>query len=271
MKQLLIPFWILDFGFWMAKVLPLGSFSALNVATIKRTGIDQVFNWKHIQHLVLPLALMTLVTQLVVAPASATGVYQMPNLSAGNRTWVIDQGDVLSRLNESKINSAFEDLAKQTGNEVRIATIRRLDYGETAESFTNKLFEKWFPTPETQANQTLLVIDTLSSGTAIRTGDKVKSLLPNDIAQSIISETILVPLRQGDKYNQAFLGASDRLVAVLSGKPDPGPPQIIEAANIEGTFKKAEETNAGNATIWVIGLLLAATIIPMATYYLYVR
>ncbi len=95
--------------------------------------------------------------------------------------------------------------------------------------------------------------------------------MPDDIAQSVVSETILIPLREGDKYNQAFLDASDRLVAVLSGKPDPGPPQIAETANLEGTFKKAEETDTGNATIWVIGLLLAATIIPMATYYLYVK
>ena len=234
--------------------------------------LHQIFNWKkHIQRLILPLVLMILATQLVAEPALATGVYQMPSLSSGAHTWVIDQAEVLSRFNEGKISSALEDLAKQTGNEVRMVTIRRLDYGETAESLTNKLFEKWFPTEEAQANQTLLLIDSLSSGIAIRTGDKVKSLMPDDIAQSVVSETILIPLREGDKYNQAFLDASDRLVAVLSGKPDPGPPQIAETANLEGTFKKAEETDAGNATIWVIGLLLAATIIPMATYYLYVK
>ncbi len=234
--------------------------------------LNQIFNGKkHIQRLILPLVLMILATQLVAEPAIATGVYQMPSLSSGAHTWVIDQAEVLSRFNEGKISSALEDLAQQTGNEVRMVTIRRLDYGETAESLTNKLFEKWFPTEEAQANQTLLLIDSLSSGIAIRTGDKVKSLMPDDIAQSVVSETILIPLREGDKYNQAFLDASDRLVAVLSGKPDPGPPQIAETANLEGTFKKAEETDTGNATIWVIGLLLAATIIPMATYYLYVK
>jgi uncharacterized protein len=222
---------------------------------------------------------MILIAQLVTFPANATGVYQIPNLAAGDasgkgkalRTWVIDQADVLSRLNEAKISSALENLANQTGNEVRIVTFRRLDYGETAETFANKLFEKWFATPDAQANQTLLVIDTLSSGTAIRTGDKAKSLLTDDIAKSVVAETVLAPLRSGEKYNQAFVDASDRLVAVLSGKPDPGPPQIAETVNVEGTFKKAEETDTGNATIWVIGLLLAATIIPMATYYLYVR
>jgi uncharacterized protein len=234
--------------------------------------LNQVFNWKkHIQRLILPLALMILATQLVASPGLATGVYQMPNLSSGDRTWVIDQAEVLSRLNEGKISSDLENLAKQTGNEVRIVTIRRLDYGETPESFTKQLFEKWFPTPEAQANQTLLMIDTLSNGIAIRTGDKVKFLMPDDIAESVVSETVLAPLRDGDKYNQAFLDASDRLVAVLSGKPDPGPPQIAQTVNVEGTFKSAGETDTNNATIWVIGLLLAATIIPMVTYFIYVR
>lgn len=233
--------------------------------------LKQVFNWKnHIQRLILPLALMILATQLAAYPAGATGVYQMPKVSAGDRTWVVDQADVLSRVNEGKISNILENLANQTGKEVRIVTIRRLDYGETPESFTKDLFETWFPASDAQANQTLLVIDTVTNGIGIRTGEQVKTLLPDSIAQSVTSETMLAPLREGEKYNQAFLDASDRLAAVLSGKPDPGPPQIAEIQT-EGTFKKAEETDANNATVWVIGLLLAATIIPMATYYLYVR
>jgi len=233
--------------------------------------LNQGFNWKqHWQSLSL-LVLMILSTLLMASPASATGVYQMPNLAAGDRTWVIDQAEVLSLVNEGKISSKLEDLAKQTGNEVRMVTIRRLDYGETPASFIQALFEKWFPTSEAQANQTLLMIDTLTNGTAIVSGDQVKSLMTDKIAQSVANETVLVPLREGEKYNQAFLDASDRLVAVLSGQPDPGPPQVAETVPVEGTFKSAEETNSGNATIWVVGLLIAATIIPMATYYLYVR
>jgi uncharacterized protein len=232
---------------------------------------NQGFNWKQQWQRLMPLVLMILSTLLMASPASATGVYQMPNLAAGDRTWVIDQAEVLSLVNEGKISSKLEELAKQTGNEVRIVTIRRLDYGETPASFIQALFEKWFPTSEAQANQTLLMIDTLTNGTAIVSGDQVKSLMTDDIAESIANETVLVPLREGEKYNQAFLDASDRLVAVLSGQPDPGPPLVAETVPVEGTFKSAEETNTGNATIWVVGLLIAATIIPMATYYLYVR
>ncbi|MEO1374305.1 MAG: TPM domain-containing protein [Cyanobacteria bacterium J06635_10] len=215
----------------------------------------------------LLLAIMIFISSLFAIPAFATGVYEIPSLTSD--TWIVDEADLISRFNEGKISSAFDDLAKQTGNEVRIVTIRRLDYGETPESFTKALFEKWFPTKEAQANQTLLTIDSVTNGTAIVTGDKVKSIMPDEIAESVASETVLVPLRSGNKYNQALLDAQARLVTVLSGEPDPGPPEVNNEIQTEGTFTKAEDTDQGNATAWVVGLLIAATVIPMATYYIY--
>ena len=220
--------------------------------------------------LLLPLFSFILATGLFVTPAHATDVYDLPSLSSGEPTWVIDRADVLSRVNEGNLSAALKKLAQTTGKEVRMVTIRRLDYGDTIESFTGKLFETWFPTSEVQANQILLVLDTLTNTTAIQTGEAVKKIMPDEIAQSVAAETVGVQLRQGDKYNQAFLDASDRLVAVLSGKPDPGPPVIQEQINTEGTFTAAEETDKGSATVWVIGLLIAATVIPMVTYFFYV-
>lgn len=222
---------------------------------------------KYIAKLVVSLAVTIFISSVFAIPALATGVYNMPSLTSD--TWIVDEADLISRFNEGRIASAFDELAKNTGNEVRIVTIRRLDYGETPESFAKDLFEKWFPSKEAQANQTLLMIDSVTNGTAIITGDKVKSIMPDDIAESVASETVLVPLRKGNKYNQAFLDAQERLTTVLSGQPDPGPPEVTDEVQVEGTFTKAEETDQGNATVWVVGLLIAATVIPMATYYIY--
>lgn len=224
---------------------------------------------KYLQHLILSVVSIFAATLLAATPALATGVYELPNLAAGDRTWVVDKAQVLSRVTEGQISGALDKLAKETGNEVRVVTIRHLDYGETAQGFTDKLFEKWFPTKEAQANQTLLVLDSVTNTTGIRSGDRVKSNLPDEIAQSVASETVLVPLQQGDKYNEALIDASDRLTAVLSGQEDPGPPQVVTKIQVEGTFKTAEETDRGGSTVWVIGLLIAATVIPMATYYWY--
>jgi uncharacterized protein len=231
--------------------------------------LKQLFCWKQsIYRLILPLVVLFLVSSVFVTPASATGVYQMPSVTLGG-TWVVDEGEVISRVNEGKISSEFENLAKQTGKEVRFVTVRHLDYGENAESFTKELFETWFPSKEEQANKAILMLDTVTNNSAIITGDEVKTLMSDDIAQSVAFETLFLPLRNGNKYNQAFLDACDRIVAVLSGEPDPGPPDMSKNVQVEGTFTKAEETDQGNATAWVVGLLIAATIIPMATYYIY--
>src|ERR687885_2403111 len=152
----------------------------------------------YLQRLILQILFIILASGLVAAPAQAIGVYQMPNIRAGEPTWVIDKADVLSRLNEGRLSNTLDDLAQKTGNEVRMVTMHRLDYGETIDSFTKALFEKWFPTPQAQAKQALLVIDTLTNTTAIQTGEAVKSILPDDIAESVASETVAAPLRTGN-------------------------------------------------------------------------
>ena len=233
---------------------------------------DRNSNWRQtVQHCLLPVLLIVLVLQLIAVPAQATGVYQIPPLSPDKPTWVIDEANVLSRASEGSISGKLKKLAQETGNEVRMVTIHRLDYGETIETFANQLFEKWFPAEANQSNQVLLVLDTVTNTTAIRTGDAVKSLMPDEIAESVASETVFVPLRQGDKYNQAIGDASDRIVAVLSGQPDPGPPEMKEEISVESTFTAAEDTDTNSATLIVVGLLIVATVVPMVTYYMYVR
>ena len=217
----------------------------------------------------LPIIALILTTQLVIAPAQATSLYEVPGIPTDSQ--VLDLANILSRFSEGKITESFTDLKAKTGQEVRFVTIRGLDYEETIESFTEKLFKQWFPTSDTQANQTLMVLDKLTNNSAIYTGEQAKAIIPNAIAQSVAQETLQVPLKVGERYNQGFLDASDRLVAVLSGQSDPGPPVVKDNVQVEGTFATPEETQESNATVWVIGLLIAATVIPMATYFWYVK
>ncbi len=235
-----------------------------------RLLLKQLFNWrKYLQQAAAAIAIVLIASQMAVLPALATGVYEFPLLSAGDRTWVFDKGDVLSRSSESSITTELDNLEQQTGKQVRFVTIHRLDYGETVATFSDELFEQWFPTKEDQTNQILLVLDTVTNSAAIRTGEGVKSLLPDEIAQSVAGETVQVPLREGNKYNEAFTAAGSRIATVMSGEPDPGAPEVVDNIQVEGTFKKAEETDQGNATVIVVVLLLLATVIPMVTYFWY--
>jgi uncharacterized protein len=209
--------------------------------------------------------------QLWLFPAAATALYEIPVVSKGVPTWSIDKADILSLSTKTKINGSLETLAKNTGKEVRFVTLHRFDYGDTAQTFAEKIFKKWFPTAEEQENQMLLVLDDLTNTTGVVTGSGVREIMPTAISTSIAQETMLVPLRQGNRYNQAFSDGVDRIVTVLSGQPDPGPPVIKEAAVTGSTYLTAEETAANRTsfTAIVIVLLIAATVIPMATWWWY--
>ena len=214
-------------------------------------------------------ALLLVFAISLAAPALATGLYDLPDFDAKD-VWVVDTADAISNANESKLTKTFEELADQTGQEVRMVAIRRLDYGETVESLADEIFQDWYPDDKAQANQTLIVLDTLTNNAAIRSGDFAQNLIGEEAAESIINDTMGYNIRNGNKYNQAFNDAGDRLVAILSGQEDPGPPVMEDDIQIEGTFTKAEDTDDSSATVWVIGFLIVATIIPMATYYWYV-
>ncbi|NCR12795.1 MAG: YgcG family protein [Microcystis aeruginosa SX13-11] len=189
-----------------------------------------------------------------LSPAAAMGVYDLPILSSGAPTYVVDPVSAISAANEGKLNKDLKNLAEKTGQEVRMVVVRRLDYGQKIDNLADDILREWYPNPEDRANQTIIVLDTLTNKTAMRV--------------SILSETMAVPLKDGGKYNQALLDASRRLTAVLSGEADPGPPEVA-TINIESTFTTAEETDDKSATIWVIVLLVLATVIPMATYFWY--
>lgn len=228
---------------------------------IKRAG-------SRLRKLIITLFLVFAVSSLA-APAIATGLYDLPDFDA-DKVWVVDTADAISNANESKLTKTFQQLAEESGQEVRMVAIRRLDYGETVDSLAEEIFQDWYPTPEARANQTLLVLDTLTNNVAMRSGDSAQKLVTPEITESLIDDTIGYNIRNGNKYNQAFNDAGDRLVAVLSGLEDPGPPEMDDGIQIEGTFTKAEDTDDSSATVWVIGFLIVATVIPMATYYWYV-
>ncbi|MEO0376169.1 MAG: TPM domain-containing protein [Cyanobacteria bacterium P01_A01_bin.17] len=207
---------------------------------------------------------------LITAPVlAATTVLDVPNITADPNNWIADEANLLSPIATRTVNKTLSQVAKQTGNEVRMVTVRGLNYGVTPQAFTDELFEEWFPA-EFQGNQALLLLDVKTKDAAIRVGEQAKDAIPDDLAQSLALESLLIPVRQGN-YNQAFQDTAARIEAVLAGNADPGPP-VVEIAQLpERNYKTSEETNDFNATIIVVVLLALATIVPMVTYFIYQR
>ncbi|CAN1212544.1 photosystem II repair protein Psb32 [Tumidithrix helvetica PCC 7403] len=207
---------------------------------------------------------------LFTGAAIALEVYDIPSLAEietkNGQTWVIDGAGVLSTSTEAAATNQLKDLAKDTGLQVRFVTVDRIDFGQPVAQFTTELFDKWFPTDADKANQALLLIATEDHRTAFQIGDKVKALLNEEQAKSVALETMFVPTQKAN-YNQAVADGTNRLALILTGKPDPGPPAIVEEKGETSNYTKAEDTDIGGSTVLVIVLLIAATIIPMVTYY----
>lgn len=205
----------------------------------------------------------------LMLPAHATGVYDVPYATPDQPIWLVDQAEAISRANEGRLDRELAELAAKTGKGLHFVAIRRLDYGQTMEEFTEKVFAKWFPTPEVGADEVVIALDVLTNNVAIAVGENLTDLIPAATAASITGETIGYPLRSS-AYNQGILDAKARIGAIFAGEPDPGPPEIAEI-NVESTFTKAEDTKTTSSTVWVVVLLVLATAIPMATYWWYVR
>jgi uncharacterized protein len=206
-----------------------------------------------------------------IAPAQATSVYAIPQVSPGDATWIVDQAEVLSRLTQNELQEKLADLAQETGIELRLVTFRRLDYGDTIQTFADKLFAAWFANSDRQANEVLFALDVQTNYGSLHLGETAANLVDDETIASILDETLVAPLRDGNRYNQALLDITDRLGTILKGEPDPGPPAMTANFQVERTFASPEETKSSNATTIVIVLLIIATIVPMLTYFAYVR
>ena len=82
-------------------------------------------------------ALSTLLLVVTIScfalPAIATGLFDLPNFDA-EQVWLVDTADAISNTNEKKLTKTFQEFARETGQEIRMVAIRRLDYGQTVDS-----------------------------------------------------------------------------------------------------------------------------------------
>ncbi|NUN63619.1 methanol dehydrogenase [Pseudanabaena biceps] len=226
--------------------------------------------FRHWSHLGMAAIAILISFHLSTTAAWALQVSDIPDLeeikTLTDQTWVIDDSDTLSPLTKSTLATKAEKLAELTGTEVRVVAIKRIDLGQPADEFAAELFDKWFVTPEEQANQVLLFVATEDHRTAMHVGSKVKALVPDSIVDSIANETMLYPARKAN-YNQAVNEGMSRLEAILKGNPDPGAPLLAVEETETSNYATREETEASSSNVVVIILLILATLLPMATYY----
>ena len=219
--------------------------------------------WKQI---VSALTGLTLALILMVPAAIAIA----PTAFSGERPAdrVIDDADVFSRANRGELATRLKEF-EQDRLDARLITLRRLDYGYTLNSFGAELLEQWTETGE--APLMLFLIESQGKRAAIVADTSLQSRLPEDLLKSTARTTMAIPLREGDRYRQASIDGLGRILVVLNGGEDPGPPEEMVRTALPTNIPTQEETQSSNATTWIIVLMVLGTIIPMATWWVFSR
>ena len=181
---------------------------------------------------------------------------------------VIDAADVLSRSSKAELEARLQSFGEERVD-ARLITLRRLDYGLSLEAFGNELISSW--SNRGQAPLLLLMIETKSKSAALVGDPALKERLPQSLLTSTARSTMAAPLREGDRYRKSCIDGLNRLFTVLQGGEDPGPPEDSERITIPTNIPTQEQTESSNATTWVVVLLVAGTIIPMATWWVFSR
>ena len=208
--------------------------------------------WKQI---VSALTGLTLALILMVPAAIAIA----PTAFSGERPAdrVIDDADVFSRASRGELDTRLKEF-EQDRLDARLITLRRLDYGYTLNSFGAELLMLFLI--ESQGKRAAIVADT-----------SLQSRLPEDLLKSTARTTMAIPLREGDRYRQASIDGLGRILVVLNGGEDPGPPEEMVRTALPTNIPTQEETQSSNATTWIIVLMVLGTIIPMATWWVFSR
>lgn len=203
------------------------------------------------------------------SPALALSAASLPDQPPADH--VLDQADLLSRAAFADVSRALESLE---GNDIDASwvSVPRLDYGLSLQQFGTELLQRWHPADSaTNRSQLVFLVDGQTSGTAIVASPALAQQLGPTLLASTARTTMAQPLRDGARYRQASLDAIQRLEVVLEGGDDPGAPELTPNAVSPVRVPSREETQSSNALTWVAVLLVAGTVIPMLTWWVFSR
>lgn len=198
---------------------------------------------------------------LAVSPVLADVPESAPN------TPLFDDAEVVRKGDEELFATALQNIYKNTGYKVRFVMAKSLPYDTTPNEYAAELFKQW----NLGDSDVLMVASPKLARAGFAVGSAVSSRLTPAIAESICNETYAV--RSGvEIYGGALLDVSNRLIPVLNGSEDPGPPDV-SAKEVYQTYKTKEETKSSRKKYVVVVsvILVIAFVAPMLQYLWYVR
>lgn len=180
---------------------------------------------------------------------------------------IFDEPALIQKSSQTLFTKAMASIRDKQGYTVRFAMLKTLPYGETPDEFATELAQQW----ALSDTDVLFVASPKLARAGVYVGEKAASLLTPEIAESVANETFAVAAGE-ERYGTAVLDVSNRLIAVLSGEADPGPPQV-KLNEVVQTYKTKEETKTDRKkyiTVVVV-VLIISIVAPLLQTYWYVR
>ncbi len=148
---------------------------------------------------------------LLVVLASAASAHPVPPLTGR----VVDAGDMLSPATEASITARLAALEDSTSTQIVVLTVPSLDGGDL-EAFATNVFRAWGIGQKGSNNGALLLVARDDRKLRIEVGYGLEGDLTDARAATIIRETIVPRMRDGDP-DAAVSAGVDAMIASVEG------------------------------------------------------
>eukprot|EP00184_Porphyridium_aerugineum_P008301 CAMPEP_0184691222 /NCGR_PEP_ID=MMETSP0313-20130426/128_1 /TAXON_ID=2792 /ORGANISM="Porphyridium aerugineum, Strain SAG 1380-2" /LENGTH=232 /DNA_ID=CAMNT_0027148899 /DNA_START=183 /DNA_END=881 /DNA_ORIENTATION=- len=194
-----------------------------------------------------------------VAPAYADVPDEKPTVR------FIDDASAVQKTTRDMLEKSLTRIKINTGFDVHFVMVRSFPFGDDADKYAEELFKQW----GLGESDVLIVGGTKVARAGFAVGSEAQKLLTPEIMTSIGTETFPFKARQ-EAYSSAALDVTNRIIPVLSGQQDPGPP-AVQRESAEGTYKSKEETEKGRGKYWTVFwvLIVVSIVAPMLQYLFY--
>lgn len=174
---------------------------------------------------------------------------------------------MVQRSNAQLFGNAASNIETREGYKVRFVFVKNVPYGETPDEYAKDLARDW----GLGEKDVLFVASPKLARAGVFVGDKAAGRLTPDIAESIANETYAVAAGD-ERYGTALLDVSNRLIPVLTGDTDPGPPELKSTEVVQNYKTKKETSGDRNKYVTVVVVILVISVVaPLLQTYWYVK
>lgn len=161
---------------------------------------------------------------------------------------VNDLAGVMSESEKSELGNYLSAVNDQTGIQVAVLTVRSLE-GDSIESFSMRVAEKWKLGSAEKDNGALLVISVEDRSLRIEVGYGLEGEL-TDMKSGLIIRKVIVPFFQDGKYGQGIIAGAKSIVDTASGNA------AIVAEDESGDAESANESGGSGIAGFIFFLVI---------------